>query len=66
MIADGVSMSIPMPGHAIPTGADDHVRADVAKLHELVRQHDVIYLLTGAIDFNSCFCDFNSTFFVFV
>lgn len=44
----GVSLSIPMPGHAIPTGADERVRADVAALAALVAEHDAVFLLTDS------------------
>jgi len=44
----GVSMTIPMPGHAIPQGADESTRAEVDKLHQLIREHDVVYLLTDS------------------
>jgi ubiquitin-like modifier-activating enzyme ATG7 len=43
-----VEMSIPMPGHPIPDGHEEQVRADVERLHALVREHDVIYLLTDS------------------
>lgn len=46
--AVAVDMSIPMAGHPIPEGHDEQVRADVAKMHALVREHDVIYLLTDS------------------
>jgi ubiquitin-like modifier-activating enzyme ATG7 len=46
--AVAVELSIPMAGHAIPDGHDEQVRADVAKMHQLIREHDVVYLLTDS------------------
>ncbi|WAR26225.1 ATG7-like protein, partial [Mya arenaria] len=43
--AEGVSLSIPMPGHTITESAIEQTRADVARLAELVESHDVIFLL---------------------
>ncbi|KPV71715.1 uncharacterized protein RHOBADRAFT_47672, partial [Rhodotorula graminis WP1] len=43
--ATGVSLSVPMPGHPIPSTSLDQVRADFDQLDELVDVHDVVYLL---------------------
>jgi len=44
----GVRMIVPMPGHALATDPEglEAARHDVAAFDELVRAHDVIYLLT--------------------
>ena len=44
--ASGHVLSIPMPGHAVGAAEAQQVAADVEQLTELVRSHDVIYLLT--------------------
>ncbi|RUP47568.1 hypothetical protein BC936DRAFT_145578 [Jimgerdemannia flammicorona] len=41
--AQGFNLAIPMPGH--PITSEEQTRADVDKLTELIREHDVIYLL---------------------
>ena len=45
--AVGVNLSIPMPGHAIGSEekAIEEVRSDVAKLEELIKSHDIVFLL---------------------
>lgn len=43
--AVGIQMSIPMPGHPIPTHLVDQAQKDVKRLEELFDEHDVIYLL---------------------
>nr|XP_022299462.1 ubiquitin-like modifier-activating enzyme ATG7 [Crassostrea virginica] len=43
--ATGLSLSIPMPGHAVPDSAIDGVQKDVATLQSLVDSHDAIFLL---------------------
>ncbi|GAB4815334.1 hypothetical protein N2152v2_002380 [Parachlorella kessleri] len=44
--ADGIALSIPMPGHPIAEAELDKVKADIARLEALVTHHDVIFLLT--------------------
>ena len=44
--ARAVEMSIPMPGHAMPDTALDGIRAEVAQLSEMIKSHDVTFLLT--------------------
>eukprot|EP00227_Mantoniella_beaufortii_P021479 CAMPEP_0197588690 /NCGR_PEP_ID=MMETSP1326-20131121/9882_1 /TAXON_ID=1155430 /ORGANISM="Genus nov. species nov., Strain RCC2288" /LENGTH=423 /DNA_ID=CAMNT_0043153545 /DNA_START=20 /DNA_END=1287 /DNA_ORIENTATION=+ len=44
--AAGVQMSIPMPGHPVADDDKAEVLADVAALEQLIRDHDVVYLLT--------------------
>jgi hypothetical protein len=47
--AEGVVLSIPMPGHPLPaagSAALAEVRDAVAKLEQLVNAHDVVFLLT--------------------
>jgi len=39
-------VGIPMPGHAVGSGESAQIEKDVAQLEELVRTHDIIYLLT--------------------
>jgi len=46
MDCKGVVMSIPMPGHPISSLSASEVKEDTAKLHDLIKSHDVIYLLT--------------------
>ncbi|GMH88305.1 hypothetical protein TL16_g11117, partial [Triparma laevis f. inornata] len=46
MECEGVVMSIPMPGHPISSLAKSGVEDDTSKLSELIKNHDVIYLLT--------------------
>jgi len=46
--ARGVVMTIPMPGHNIPEEARGKVREDYEKLHALVKEHDVTFLLTDS------------------
>ena len=43
----GVNLSIPMPGHAIGSEekAIEEVRSDVTKLEELIKSHDIVFLL---------------------
>ncbi|KAI0236198.1 Autophagy protein 7 [Massospora cicadina] len=41
-------LTIPMPGHPIVPGEEDQVKADAAKLDELIQAHDVIFLLTDS------------------
>ncbi|KAG0254840.1 Autophagy protein 7 [Mortierella polycephala] len=43
--AQGHSMSIPMPGHPISSQSLESAQNDVAKLEDLIQQHDVIFLL---------------------
>lgn len=34
-----------MPGHPVPTSSESAVQADIAKLEELIRNHDAVFLL---------------------
>ncbi|KAH8112971.1 ubiquitin-like conjugating enzyme [Phellopilus nigrolimitatus] len=43
--AQGISLSIPMPGHPIPPGNVEQVKQDVAQLEKLVDEHDAVFLL---------------------
>ena len=45
--AEGVELTIPMPGHSIGSEKEavDEVRASVTKLEELIQAHDTIFLL---------------------
>lgn len=43
--AEGVSLSIPMPGHPVSPNTTQQVQADVERLEKLIDEHDVIYLL---------------------
>ncbi len=45
--ATGLSLSIPMPGHAIGSSEEvlKQTKEDVAKLEELIDAHDVVFLL---------------------
>lgn len=44
--AEGVVMSIPMPGHPVTSQEEDGVVNDCRHLHELINSHDVVFLLT--------------------
>nr|QDA69641.1 ubiquitin-like modifier-activating protein ATG7 [Crassostrea gigas] len=43
--AKGLSLSIPMPGHAVPESAIEGVKKDVETLQDLVNSHDAVFLL---------------------
>ncbi|KAF9565773.1 E1-like protein-activating [Agrocybe pediades] len=45
--ATGHTLAIPMPGHPIPPGAASiaQAKADVAKLEQLIDEHDAVFLL---------------------
>ncbi|KAI7830762.1 hypothetical protein BC939DRAFT_439004 [Gamsiella multidivaricata] len=43
--AVGYTMSIPMPGHPISSQLYENAQKDVAKLEDLFKQHDAIFLL---------------------
>ncbi|CAH1793054.1 unnamed protein product [Owenia fusiformis] len=43
--AQGVSLSIPMPGHSVAKNDMEAVRKDVETLDALIDQHDVVFLL---------------------
>lgn len=42
---EGIELSIPMPGHPIPSNLVDQTKEQVSKLEKLFDDHDVIYLL---------------------
>ncbi|KAJ2706812.1 Autophagy protein 7 [Coemansia sp. IMI 203386] len=46
--AQGVQMSIPMPGHSVSPSETEAVRTTVEKLDSLVQTHDVVFLLTDS------------------
>ncbi|KAI0299660.1 E1-like protein-activating [Multifurca ochricompacta] len=43
--AQGVTLSIPMPGHPITPGGEDQTKADVKVLEDLFDGHDAVFLL---------------------
>jgi ubiquitin-like modifier-activating enzyme ATG7 len=43
--AEGVTLSIPMPGHPIPPGSEEQTKADVNALENLFDTHDAVFLL---------------------
>ncbi|KIM80534.1 hypothetical protein PILCRDRAFT_789269 [Piloderma croceum F 1598] len=43
--ATGLNLSIPMPGHPVPTGSLDQTKKDVEILEKLFDDHDVVFLL---------------------
>ncbi|XP_074644713.1 ubiquitin-like modifier-activating enzyme ATG7 isoform X2 [Tubulanus polymorphus] len=43
--SSGVTLSIPMPGHAISDNSIEQTKADVAHLERLIDEHDVVFLL---------------------
>lgn len=44
--AEGVALAIPMPGHPVPHGDEASVLNDCKQLQNLIRSHDVTFLLT--------------------
>lgn len=44
--AEGVVMTIPMPGHPVPTDDENKALEDCRRLHDLVDSHDAVFLLT--------------------
>jgi ubiquitin-like modifier-activating enzyme ATG7 len=46
--SQGIQFSIPMPGHAVTESELPHVKDAVQQLQELVKAHDVIFLLTDS------------------
>ncbi|THU44505.1 hypothetical protein C4D60_Mb02t08080 [Musa balbisiana] len=44
--AEGVTLSIPMPGHPVPTNEISRVLEDCERLRDLIASHDVTFLLT--------------------
>ncbi|CAF5175406.1 unnamed protein product, partial [Rotaria magnacalcarata] len=44
----GYDLTIPMPGHAVGESTIEKVKEDVNFLHDLIRQHDVLFLLTDS------------------
>nr|CCC94164.1 putative ubiquitin activating E1 enzyme [Trypanosoma congolense IL3000] len=46
--ACGVPLTIHMPGHRIDKGLEDMARTEIEKLDELIRAHDVVFLLTDS------------------
>lgn len=44
--AEGVRMTIPMPGHPVPDADVARVLDDVSRLEDLIDAHDCVYLLT--------------------
>ncbi|RWW02100.1 hypothetical protein GW17_00034831 [Ensete ventricosum] len=44
--AEGVTLSIPMPGHPVPTNEVARVLEDCERLRDLIASHDVTFLLT--------------------
>ncbi|KAJ1741686.1 proteasome regulatory particle base subunit [Coemansia sp. RSA 1086] len=46
--AQGVQMSIPMPGHAVSPAELERTRATVEQLEQLVKTHDAVFLLTDS------------------
>jgi ubiquitin-like modifier-activating enzyme ATG7 len=43
--ANGLSLSIPMPGHPIPFASIEQTKQDVATLEKLIDEHDATFLL---------------------
>lgn len=46
--AEGVELSIPMPGHTLVEAQHEQVKKDVEQLQKLVEEHDAIFLLTDS------------------
>jgi ubiquitin-like modifier-activating enzyme ATG7 len=47
-ISTGHRMTIPMPGHPVTSSEQAEVQKDVDSLTELIKSHDVIFLLTDS------------------
>ncbi|XP_078728562.1 ubiquitin-like modifier-activating enzyme ATG7 [Lampetra fluviatilis] len=47
VVSEGLSLSIPMPGHAVGSSpeAEEQARRDTAVLERLVSEHDIVFLL---------------------
>ncbi|KAL4857490.1 Ubiquitin-like modifier-activating enzyme ATG7 [Chlorella vulgaris] len=45
VVARGVQLSIPMPGHPLAQAELEQVQADIEALEALVQEHDVVFLL---------------------
>ena len=43
--AEGLTLSIPMPGHPIPPGSEEQTQKDVKVLEDLFDAHDAVFLL---------------------
>ena len=43
--AQGIMLSVPMPGHPIPPGSEEQTKADVNALENLFDTHDAVFLL---------------------
>ncbi len=43
--ARGVHLNVPMPGHLIGEAEEAGVRRDAQQLEQLIREHDVVFLL---------------------
>jgi len=46
--AEGVELSIPMPGHSLVEAQHEQVKKDVEQLQKLVEKHDAVFLLTDS------------------
>lgn len=46
--ARGVELAVPMPGHPVPSALYDATAAAIDTLDALVRQHDVVFVLTDS------------------
>eukprot|EP01132_Coremiostelium_polycephalum_P007851 gene7851-9665_t len=46
--SQGVVMTIPMPGHSVPSNEVEKVKSDFEKLESLIKDHDFIFLLTDS------------------
>ncbi|KAK6264612.1 hypothetical protein SCA6_020046 [Theobroma cacao] len=46
VVAEGVVMAIPMPGHPVSSQEENSVLEDCRRLNDLIGSHDVIFLLT--------------------
>ena len=45
----GVKMRIPMPGHTVGSEeAKEKMREDFKRLQELVKEHDIVFLITDS------------------
>nr|KAG5700834.1 hypothetical protein BaRGS_024220 [Batillaria attramentaria] len=45
VVSEGISLSIPMPGHSVSGGLEKQVEEDVKRLEQLIENHDAVFLL---------------------
>ena len=49
VVTAATKLKIPMPGHSVSTEqAVEEMKADYLKLNDLIKEHDVIFLITDS------------------